>query len=106
MLTIDLSVSIQAADMVEKLLVPIADEINEHKQLQLRSLAAYNGTLRDENYGRGGRRFGDQEDRGIVCGFCGEPSHPTSDCPMRSTSLRPQPLSSQSPHNHMHCSHY
>lgn len=72
-----------AADMVEKLLVPIADEINEHKQLQLRSLAAYNGTLRDENYGRGGRRFGDQEDRGIVCGFCGEPSHPTSDCPMR-----------------------
>lgn len=72
--------------MVEKLLVPIADEMNEHKQLQLRSLAAYNGTLRDENYGRGGRRFGENEGTGIVCGFCGEPSHPTSDCPERSTN--------------------
>jgi len=59
--------------------------MNEHKQLQLRSLAAYNGTLREDGWGgRGGRRFGDDNfGHDIVCGFCGEPSHPTSDCPMK-----------------------
>jgi len=37
----------QAADMIAKLLTPIDDSTNEHKQLQLRELAAINGTLRD-----------------------------------------------------------
>jgi hypothetical protein len=37
----------QAADMVAKLLTPMDDATNEHKQLQLRELAAINGTLRD-----------------------------------------------------------
>lgn len=33
--------------MVAKLLTPMEDSTNEHKQLQLRELAAINGTLRD-----------------------------------------------------------
>jgi hypothetical protein len=33
--------------MVAKLLTPMDDATNEHKQLQLRELAAINGTLRD-----------------------------------------------------------
>lgn len=36
----------KAADMVEKLLVPVGDEYNEHKRAQLRELATLNGTLR------------------------------------------------------------
>jgi hypothetical protein len=39
--------NLQAADMVAKLLTPMDDATNEHKQLQLRELAAINGTLRD-----------------------------------------------------------
>jgi len=72
-----------AADMIEQLLIPIDDEKNEHKQLQLRKLADYNGTLRENNW-RGGRRFeGGGRGNEVCCGFCGEPSHPTSDCPVR-----------------------
>eukprot|EP00878_Enallax_costatus_P013961 GHUV01014600.1.p1 GENE.GHUV01014600.1~~GHUV01014600.1.p1 ORF type:complete len:396 (+),score=119.09 GHUV01014600.1:265-1452(+) len=37
----------KAYDMVAKLLTPMDDSTNEHKQLQLRELAAINGTLRD-----------------------------------------------------------
>ena len=33
--------------MIERLLTPVDDSHNEHKQLQLRELAAINGTLRD-----------------------------------------------------------
>lgn len=72
-----------AKDMIEKLLVPIDDSQNEHKQLQLRKLAEFNGTLRDNFWNRPEerRRFG--EGREITCSFCGEPSHPTSDCPLK-----------------------
>jgi hypothetical protein len=38
---------LQAAAMVERLLTPMDDSHNEHKQRQLRELAAINGTLRD-----------------------------------------------------------
>lgn len=38
---------LQAAAMIERLLTPVDDSHNEHKQLQLRELAAINGTLRD-----------------------------------------------------------
>jgi hypothetical protein len=36
--------------MVERLLQPLDEEMNEHKRLQLRELAALNGTLKDEEY--------------------------------------------------------
>lgn len=42
-----LVVLLQAAAMIERLLTPVDDNHNEHKQLQLRELAAMNGTLRD-----------------------------------------------------------
>ena len=46
-----------AAGMVEKLLQPVDEVLNEHKRQQLRELAALNGTIRDEEY----------------CRLCGEP---------------------------------
>ena len=39
---------VAAAGMVERLLVPVDESMNEHKRLQLRELAALNGTLKDE----------------------------------------------------------
>ena len=38
------------AAMVERLLQPMDEEMNEHKQKQLRELALINGTLKDEEY--------------------------------------------------------
>lgn len=45
---LDLAISpylspLQAADMVERLLVPVDEAMNEHKRLQLRELASLNG---------------------------------------------------------------
>ncbi|GMH41440.1 hypothetical protein BSKO_09350 [Bryopsis sp. KO-2023] len=37
----------KAADMIQKLLVPVDEVLNEHKRNQLRELAELNGTLRD-----------------------------------------------------------
>ena len=48
------------AAMVEKLLQPMDEEMNEHKQKQLRELALINGTLKDEEY----------------CYLCGETGEP------------------------------
>ena len=39
-----------AADMIQRLLVPVDEDANEHKRQQLRELAELNGTLRDENH--------------------------------------------------------
>ncbi|KAJ0447351.1 putative K domain, splicing factor 1, helix-hairpin domain, K domain, type 1 superfamily [Helianthus annuus] len=39
-----------AAGMVEKLLHPVDEGLNEHKRQQLRELAALNGTIRDDEY--------------------------------------------------------
>ncbi len=41
----------KAVDMIERLLEPNDDTLNEHKRLQLRELAALNGTLKDEVVG-------------------------------------------------------
>ena len=40
----------KAAAMVEQLLVPTSDDQNQHKRMQLRELAALNGTLRSDDY--------------------------------------------------------
>ena len=49
-----------AAKMIEELLVPTDEARNEHKRLQLRELAALNGTLKDDEHcylcGQGGHR--------------------------------------------------
>ncbi|KAL2540039.1 splicing factor-related [Abeliophyllum distichum] len=48
---------IRGKGMVEKLLQPVDEVLNEHKRQQLKELAALNGTIRDEEY----------------CRLCGEP---------------------------------
>lgn len=49
----------KAGEMVQKLLVPVDENQNEHKARQLRELACINGTLRDE----------------VICRMCGQPGH-------------------------------
>ena len=46
----------RAAEMIEDLLQPQDEQRNEHKKLQLRELAALNGTLKDD----------------IVCRYCSQ----------------------------------
>ncbi|PNW78210.1 hypothetical protein CHLRE_09g386731v5 [Chlamydomonas reinhardtii] len=55
----------KAVDMIERLLEPNDDTLNEHKRLQLRELAALNGTLKDET----------------ACYVCGDTSHRGFECP-------------------------
>ena len=61
----------RAAVMVERLLQPMDEEMNEHKQKQLRELALINGTLKEENY----------------CYLCGESTHRQIDCPKKDMEI-------------------
>ena len=86
----------EAKRMVQELLKPLDDELNEHKQKQLRQLALINGTLRDSSdeycplCGERGHRQYECPHRavretlvaGVKCSICGDMSHPTRDCPM------------------------
>mmetsp|Transcript_5793 Transcript_5793/g.16274 ORF Transcript_5793/g.16274 Transcript_5793/m.16274 type:complete len:577 (+) Transcript_5793:111-1841(+) len=60
-----------AAKMVEKLLQPVDEARNEHKRMQLRELAALNGTLKDEEF----------------CYLCGEAGHRQFECPTREKEI-------------------
>lgn len=51
--------------MIEDLLVPTDEARNEHKRLQLRELAALNGTLKDDQ----------------PCFNCGQTGHRHFECP-------------------------
>jgi splicing factor 1 len=84
----------RACAMVEKLLIPVEEGLNEHKALQLRELAMYNGTLREEVVcrmcGDRGHRMVDCPQRtsswkpaNVLCGICGANTHPTIDCPRK-----------------------
>ena len=55
----------KAAEMIEDLLVPTDEARNEHKRLQLRELAALNGTLKDDQH----------------CYLCGQSGHRQFECP-------------------------
>jgi hypothetical protein len=72
----------KAARMVEKLLIPVEEGKNEHKRQQLRKLAEFNGTLRDNMWGKRDleRNFDGPQ---VSCAFCGDYSHPSRDCPVR-----------------------
>jgi len=59
----------KAGEIVAKLLQPMDDEMNDHKQKQLRELALINGTLREEEY----------------CHICGEKGHRGFECPTRNS---------------------
>ena len=58
--------------MVEKLCTPSDEEHEVHKRLQLRELAALNGTLKDLE----------------ACFVCGEAGHDAEHCPKRVSKLR------------------
>ena len=85
----------RAAKMVREIMVPLDDDLNEHKQRQLRELALINGTLRGDEHchlcGEKGHRQFECPKRqrisfanaGVRCAICGDRSHPTRDCPRR-----------------------
>lgn len=85
-----------AAGMVEKLLQPVDEVLNEHKRQQLRELAALNGTIRDEEYCRlcgepGHRQFACPSRTStfksdVLCKICGDGGHPTIDCPVKGST--------------------
>ncbi|CAO2043234.1 unnamed protein product [Urochloa humidicola] len=82
-----------AAGMVEKLLTPVDEVLNEHKQQQLRELAALNGTIRDDEFCRtcgepGHRQYACPNKMttfksDVQCKICGDGGHPTIDCPVK-----------------------
>ncbi|KAJ4951736.1 hypothetical protein NE237_028568 [Protea cynaroides] len=85
-----------AASMVEKLLQPVDEGLNEHKRQQLRELAALNGTIRDDEFCRlcgepGHRQYAcpartSTFKSDVLCKICGDGGHPTIDCPMKETT--------------------
>ncbi|KAI4383054.1 hypothetical protein MLD38_008935 [Melastoma candidum] len=85
-----------AAGMVEKLLQPVDEVLNEHKRQQLRELAALNGTIRDEEFCRlcgepGHRQYACPSrlttfKSDVLCKICGDGGHPTIDCPVKGTT--------------------
>ncbi|XP_044467697.1 splicing factor-like protein 1 [Mangifera indica] len=85
-----------AAAMVEKLLQPVDEVLNEHKRQQLRELATLNGTIRDEEYCRlcgepGHRQYACPSRTStfksdVLCKICGDGGHPTIDCPVKGTT--------------------
>ncbi|CAN0476269.1 unnamed protein product, partial [Ectocarpus sp. 12 AP-2014] len=93
----------KAAKEVGKLLRPLDDEQNEHKQKQLRELALINGTLREEDYcnicGEKGHRQFECPKRAqtrsatveVRCALCGDTSHPTRDCLLHKSKAQGQP---------------
>ncbi|ESQ43444.1 hypothetical protein EUTSA_v10013307mg [Eutrema salsugineum] len=85
-----------AAGMVEKLLQPVDEVLNENKRQQLRELATLNGLIRDEEFCR---LCGEQGHRqymcpsrtitfkiDVLCKICGDGGHPTIDCLVKSTT--------------------
>ncbi|XP_010926686.1 splicing factor-like protein 1 [Elaeis guineensis] len=87
-----------ACAMVEKLLQPVDETLNEHKRQQLRELAALNGTIRDEEFCRlcgepGHRQYACPSrtttfKSDVLCKICGDGGHPTIDCPMKGTGKK------------------
>ncbi|CAK9176652.1 unnamed protein product [Ilex paraguariensis] len=85
-----------AAGMVEKLLQPVDEGLNEHKRQQLRELAALNGTIKEDEYCRlcgeqGHRQFAcparmSTFKSDVLCKICGDGGHPTIDCPLKGTA--------------------
>ncbi|KAJ8752927.1 hypothetical protein K2173_008662 [Erythroxylum novogranatense] len=85
-----------AAGMVEKLLQPVDEVLNEHKRQQLRELASLNGTIRDEEFCRlcgepGHRQYACPSrtttfKSDVLCKICGDGGHPTIDCPVKGTT--------------------
>lgn len=65
--------------MVNNLLKPVDEQQNEHKRLQLRELAALNGTLKDDQ----------------TCYLCGDPGHRSFECPKQAVDIYKLPSAIQ-----------
>lgn len=88
----------KAVAMIEELLRPVEDNLNEHKQAQLKELAMINGTLREDQYcsncGQHGHRQWEcptevprsYKMANVTCAICGDGSHPTADCPQKNSN--------------------
>ena len=66
----------KAAEMIEDLLVPTDEARNEHKRLQLKELAALNGTLTDDQH----------------CYLCGQSGHRQFECPTQAADTFKLPV--------------
>ncbi|KAI5652719.1 hypothetical protein M9H77_29906 [Catharanthus roseus] len=86
-----------AVEMIEKLLIPVADWENKHKRAQLAELAKLNGTCSGEDICReqvqkdyiySGRKSTFKE---LSCQTCGSFCHLVSECPLSITSYICQP---------------
>ena len=86
-----------AESLVRRLLVPVEEGKNDIKRKQLRKLAEMNGTLRDNSYGfereERAKRAGGALD--VYCKWCGETSHPSSDCTQRGRTSVPAAASAK-----------
>jgi len=78
---------LKASKMVKKLLVPVEEGKNDHKRRQLRKLAEYNGTLRDNAWQPTSFTWRSPD---VYCKHCGEISHPTYDCPLKGLPVNKQ----------------
>ncbi|KAF8413136.1 hypothetical protein HHK36_001112 [Tetracentron sinense] len=84
-----------AVGMVEKLLIPVDERMNQHKLAQLKELAELKGTLRDENlckvYGEHGQKYPCPSLKttfkvDVACDTCGGSSHSTANCPLTASA--------------------
>ncbi|PIN11003.1 putative RNA-binding protein SEB4 (RRM superfamily) [Handroanthus impetiginosus] len=80
-----------AVAMIEKLLVPVADQENDHKRAQLAELAKMRGTYKDNNTcdlckEQGHKKYAcplqDSTFKAVCCDICGSFGHSTLNCSM------------------------
>ncbi|KAL7146354.1 hypothetical protein ABFS83_06G035000 [Erythranthe nasuta] len=78
-----------AVAMIEKLLIPVEDENNDHKRAQLVELAKQRGTYKDKNIcdlckEQGHRKYAcplqESTFEAVCCDVCGSFGHPTLNC--------------------------
>lgn len=71
----------QCKKRIMDIITPRQDDENDHKQAQLRELALLNGTLREQDRDFRPSRQRQTPQGDVTCSNCGDPSHPTTDCP-------------------------
>jgi splicing factor 1 len=87
-----------AVKLVTDILSPSEEDLNAHKQKQLKELALINGTFKEDDYcpicGEKGHRQWECPHRaktykasGVKCSICGDLSHPTRDCPLKQVRI-------------------
>jgi splicing factor 1 len=87
-----------AVKLVTDILSPSEEDLNAHKQKQLKELALINGTFKEDDYcpicGEKGHRQWECPHRaktykasGVKCSICGDLSHPTRDCPLKQVCI-------------------